>query len=378
MNNAVKKYGLAAAELLIFLVLLFIGLSKRPEVIWQSPSGLAEQMHQQAEEGAAWISEDILLKPGVYRLTIETDREAEAPIYAQIRKGNEAIFRELLDNELVLESGQKYACGSMTVTASMEGVRLQLTGNSGNVQKMEMILERTGQLYSVLAVCYLIVAASMNLLIFLRKAVLEKRVNCRQQTVIWILAATVLLANFPGLTDYITVSGDTMQYLLRMEAYAQGQTEALGSHWYLVLPAIFRKVGFTVQTAWQLFIWCVTVLTAVFSYLALKYCTGNDHTSLAFTILILLNPVRISSFYEDGNVLEWLLMGLVFIPVGLAGLAIRRQKWSPRFVKILSYMLYVLAGLAVICALYLGNDLAFHLEPAYLYDLSDTGWMAYR
>jgi hypothetical protein len=178
----------------------------------------------------------------------------------------------------------------------------------------------------------------------------------------------MVLSLFPNLTDYITLGTDTLWYLARTEAIAFG-ADSPGDLWYLQIPAFFRNCGFTLQTSWQLFLWSITAVTAVSSYLCLKFCWKNKKTALLLTVVFLFWPLRISLLYEQGNVSCWVASGLVTLLFGAVGLVLngKRTALTSR-VKDLGYKLLAVCTVAAgVFSFYRWNGLAFHMAPVYLY-----------
>ena len=359
-----QKRIIYLVELLILLGLVLSGLAKQPETVFQA------QPPKQTD--AAWQSESFALSPGIYEIIMEAELPADSSLTLSAVNQVPGIFRELLANELTMQSGEATLSGRITVTAALEQVCLQIagSGNASEATVKKITVERTGQWNLVLAVCFLIGITLVNLLWYLRQRIAQERISGEQQLVLWGLAAAIVAAVFPGLTDYITVSGDTMWYLSRMEALAEGELSLQAGSIYLTIPAFFRIVGFTVQTSWQLFLWGFTILTAVSSYYYLWLCIRDRKSSLLITVLLLLNPWRASLCYSTGNISGWLGLNLLVLPVGVLLIALQKKAGLGVLRKVLS----VLAVIAVSLTFYQLNDLVFHLEPRYLYELGVWGW----
>ena len=391
-----KNHKLYLAEALILLMLLLGGLFAQKEVVLQA--------------GGGDIQEVLSAGPGVYRYRVEAKIPEGQSLVLSWENPEEQVFRSVLANERVLQGEQSVFEGKITVTAKVEELGVKLTGRGQDIKVDILQVEKTGQLYLVGAVCFLLVAVGLNLLLYLRRLAEEKKITGSQQRVVWAIAAIVVVAAFPNLTDYITVGGSTMEYLT-----GRGNI-------FLLIYAFFRTVGFTVQTAWQLFVWIVTIFTAVGTYICLSRVCEDREVALLGTALYLLLPYRGYCFYVLGEVDTWL--GMSFLPWLICGLAcLRKTKkdsgllpgnitWlivglagfgycilchsgeSARAGQIIlalssmvvswlvcclirkvenkryRNMVIVLLTVIVVCvSLYQMNDLAFYLAPTYLYDL---------
>lgn len=412
-----KKYKLYLAETLIFLALLLCGLFAQKEVVLQAGGGSLQEGLAVENGETVWYSEKLALEPGVYRFRVEAKIPDGQSLVLSWENSEERIFRSVLTNERVLQGPQSDFGGKITITARVEQLRLKILYRGTAIGLENLEVEKTGQLYLVGAVCFLLVATGLNLLLYLRRLVVEKKITGRQQGAMWAIMAIVVVAAFPNLTDYITVSGSTMEYLTG------------GKNLFLLIPAFFRTLGFTVQTSWQLFVWIVTIFTTVFTYVCLSHVCEDGEVALLGTAFYMLTPYRGYCFYVLGDVDIWL--GISFLPCLVCGLAtviariFRLQKekknsgvpvggivrlvvglagfgycilchaGEPRgggqmilavgsmvatylvcrlVQKIVNKryrnMVIVLLAVIVVCvSLYQMNDLAFYLSPVYLYDL---------
>jgi len=418
-----RRCILYVAELIIFLALILCGLLMQSESILKLQ---ADQLKGNAE--GIWVSEELQLKPGVYEVFLEADIPPESSVTLLWEHSDANIFRSILSNAVTMETGQSVFRGKVTVTANVQNVYLKIVGG-GNVSQTilkSLYIDRTGQLYLVYGACFLIGITILNLLLGLRRAIAEGSISGEQQMVMWILSAAVLAAGFPLLTDYITINGDTMKYLLLTERIstmwvAGGVREdviaLLKGNVFLFIPGILRTIGFTVQTSWQLFVWGTHICTAIAAYRCFAGTLRNLPAALMVSMLHLLNPYRTYCFYHLGNVGLW--VGISFLPLLICGVFGLCKKSRKQFLNImvgllgfvycgwsglhLGQMLFSVGSVAcILCtghlvlkikkvfyqklimvfigavvfgvALYQINDLAFYMAPAYLYDLNE--WIA--
>lgn len=418
-----RRCVLYVAELIIFLALILYGLLIGTEGILKLQ---ADQLNGNAE--GIWVSEELQLKSGIYEVVLEADIPPESSVTLLWEYSDANIFRSILSNPMTMEAGQNSFRGKVTVTANVQNVYLKIIGSGNMPQNIlkSLYIEKNGQLYLVYGVCFLIGITILNLLLGLRRAIVEGSISGEQQTAVWILGAAVLTAGFPGLADYITTNGDTMKYLMLAERFSvmpatgifgEDVLALLKGNVFLFIPAILRIIGFTVQTSWQFFVWGIHICTAIVAYRCFAGTLRNLPAALMVSTLYLLNPYRTYCFYRLGNVGLWL--GISFLPLLICGVLELFKKSRKQFLNIMvglmgfaycgwsglhfgQMLLSLGSATCILCtgqlvlkiknafyqklimifiaavvfgvALYQINDLAFYMAPAYLYDLNE--WIA--
>ena len=172
-----QKRIIYLVELLILLGLVLSGLAKQPETVFQA--------QPPKQNDAAWQSESFALSPGIYEIIMEAELPADSSLTLSVVNQAPRIFRELLANELTMQSGEATLSGRITVTAALDQVCLQIvgSGNASEAAVKKITVERTGQWNLVLAVCLLIGITLVNLLGYLRQRIAQERISGEQQLV---------------------------------------------------------------------------------------------------------------------------------------------------------------------------------------------------
>lgn len=376
-RNIGWKWLCYAAGLLLLIGLVAGGFLQKEQAVYQVSSGELARA-----EDAVWRSEAFSLPAGVYRMEVQGTGPEGAKARVSVENGNARVFRELLTETVhVMPEAQEgaLAVGTLTVTSGMDAVYLQVAAEQASVAESvrEITLIKTGKLYWVLAVCLLLLWVPVMVLLWMRTQSKAGGFEKETHWSIWGIAGAAVLSLFPNLTDYLTLGTDTLWYLAQTEKMAFGGEGAL-ELLYLRIPAFLRSCGFTMQTSWQIFLWSVTLVTAVSAYLWLKACWKNQKIALLLTLLFLFWPMRITLLYEQGQVSGWVASSLVLLVLGAAGL-LGTSKVVAK-IKSLSEKKLVWKNILVVATLVSGlvsfyrlNDLAFHMAPVYLYGYPENG-----
>lgn len=327
-----KSTILYAAELLIILVLVLGSLFGKEEEVFRASSGDVFGALTQESGQQMWHSGDMQLKPGVYRIDVRGSIPEGVYLTVALESRETKVFREIMANSVAMRGNSAQFQQQVTVSAGLDAAYLRIVfyGDAAGIALDSVTLTRTSGMYSVLAVCALILMSLVNLLLYFHRLIAEKKISGEQQMVVWVLAATVLLAMFPYLTDYITVGEGANYYLNRIGKvrYFPFEGGSFLGDLCLLLPAILRMLGFTVQKSWQLFLFAITIVTALLTYHCLKSCAEDRKAALLGTMLYVLFPYRIHGFFNSGNLAEGIAM--IFLPPVVCGgyllLAKRRSK----------------------------------------------------
>ncbi len=152
------------------------------------------------------------------------------------------------------------------------------------------------------------------------------------------LAVIAVTASYPLFLDYLLVGHDLPFHLLRIEAIKTGLDQGVFPvkiHPYLAndygyatgvfygdillyFPAILRKMGFSVQMAYQCFVFVVNIATTVISYFCFKKLFNSEKSGMLGSMLYTLSMYRLLNVYTRAAVGEYCAM--IFLPMIFVGL----------------------------------------------------------
>ena len=311
------------------------------------------------EDEAQWqedlcASGEVELEPGVYQVRVRTRPEMEGTLYVEV-VGEESLRRILQGNGVVAFPGEEYTDFEVYATDRVSSVHIQCT-RSGQASWEDLSLVRLNWGNRMALVVGVFAFGLLDTALWWRKRILQGKISSRQQAAFWVLLACVLAAYFPYLTDYFSLGVDTSYHLLRIEGlrdtlaaggpfptrihsyynFAHGTLiPALYSDLFLYLPALLRLTGFSIMTAYKVFVFGVVAAVGVLSYKSIKRCAGDTWAAVAGSAVCLFSPYFLSNLYRRGAVGE--ALALAFVPPVCCGMYLlfteenspsyKRHKW---------------------------------------------------
>lgn len=151
------------------------------------------------------------------------------------------------------------------------------------------------------------------------------------------LFLVILLSCIPLVGNLLIKGDDTLIHLVRLEGMATGflsgqfpvRVEPIlnGGYGYAFstyygsllynIPVFFRLMGFTIQSAYKLYVVFINIATVLVAYYAFKRMFSRRLAVIA-TIMYSLAPIRLVDIYQRGAVGEY--TALVFLPLIIVGL----------------------------------------------------------
>lgn len=152
-----------------------------------------------------------------------------------------------------------------------------------------------------------------------------------------ILAAVILAASVPLGADYVMQGHDVRFHLMRIEGLREGLLSGqfpvrIQPYWldgygyaasvfygdlFLYFPALLRIAGFTVQGAYNTFLFFVNAATCLLAYWSFKKIFRSENAGLLGAALYTLSAYRLTDLYVRSAVGEF--CAIMFLPVLLAG-----------------------------------------------------------
>jgi len=153
-----------------------------------------------------------------------------------------------------------------------------------------------------------------------------------------ILAAIILAASVPLGADYVMQGHDIRFHLMRIEGLREGLLSGqfpvrIQPYWldgygyatsvfygdlFLYVPALLRIAGFTVQGAYNAFLFFVNAATCLLAYWSFKKIFRDENAGLLGSALYTLSAYRLTDLYVRSAAGEFCAM--MFLPVLLAGM----------------------------------------------------------
>lgn len=160
----------------------------------------------------------------------------------------------------------------------------------------------------------------------------------KKRQVLGSLAVIFALSEIPMLLPYIPKGGDLDYHLVRLGAIAQGLSDGqfpvriqpIWNNGYgdaagvmygdilLYIPALIYLAGFTIDFAYKLYVFLISLGTTAFCYLCGREIFGRRKTAVIMTAFYVLSPYRLCDVYARAAVGEY--TALMFLPVIVMGM----------------------------------------------------------
>lgn len=286
--------------------------------------------------GAFLISAPFSLDTGVYDIRITYDTDSDA-VNSFGLKADGAPFRTLFTNEVSLYSGIGEASARAWLSGGTDSLQIYVNYGGGSLTVRDVEILRTNAGSRIFLFWTVAAALLCNGLVIAYERNKERALTLRE-TAAWLAApGAALAACLPLMTDYLFFGADLGFHLLRIEglakALAQWDIPArvedfwLYGHGYansifycdtfLVFPALLRLLGFTVNSAYKLYVTAVNLATAGVAYGCFKGIGKSRAVGVLGCLLYTLAPYRLYNIYNRAAVGEYTAM--IFFPLLLYG-----------------------------------------------------------
>lgn len=338
MVEWIKRHRILLIVQVVLLFALVPSCFKTEELVYSKGASL--YVSEISDEGnITFISDLMNLTKGVYRLKANTQIPEDACILLNV-KNIESDYQSIDCNPVTGYPGQTYVEFEAYVKYDTENVYISCwTDGVGEEAILSLELYKTSLGNRMLLFSLFSLFILLDILIGYRERIHRESVSRESQIVFWTLTVCVFISYFPFLMDYINLGADSDFHLLRIEGLKESLQEMktfpvrVQSYWlydhgyavssfygdlFLTIPAVFRLIGFSIQTSYKMFVFLVTVATAWITYISFKRCTKDTYGALFGSVIYMLAPYRIYNVFGRGAVGEYL--GMVFLPMLMCGM----------------------------------------------------------
>ncbi len=289
--------------------------------------------HQEGDWQNRQIGRNYPLNRGVYQVTVDYEAGiSNNYIFAASEKNPEKTGCD----RLLLERGKKqetflvWISGKVEDFAVLSEYRGVETFSISRIRIQETNLGRWHDLFCVLT-------AGLVLFGVLKLVMTENPLKRKRLAVSGCLVLITLLSSIPLYSRGVYVGHDSGFHFNRIEGVWQGllsgqfpvriQPNWLHGYGYAVsicygdillyIPGFLRLIGFSVQEAYEWFVFLVNGAAAVVSYYCWKKMFGQEKTALLGSFLYTLSIYRLANVYTRAAVGEYCAM--IFLPVVVYG-----------------------------------------------------------
>lgn len=270
------------------------------------------------------------LKAGSYRLQL---------FYAATAEQNAIrIYTDQLSDaekhsvELILASDCHTAAMNLDLPRSVTDLKIAVSyAGAGSLEIMDLSLVSTNARYKRILFYALLICLLLGLLHRFRRS------DSSTRAVMLALAGIFAVSCYPLYVDYLVVGHDIPFHLLRIEGIADGLSAGIfpvkihpvwaKDYGYaagvlygdilLYFPALLRRLGFSVQAAYQLFTAAVNLGTVLLSYACFQRMFRSRRLGLLGSFIYTLSYYRLADTYTRAAVGEYTAM--MFLPLVMLG-----------------------------------------------------------
>ncbi len=280
--------------------------------------------------------ENVALKPGVYNLEIHYRATAEGNQLSVYDTSHET--GTILFGVVSLYTGDNVEVCQMWVLRSTETAKVEVTyGGSGELEIYELSIESTNCGARIWILFVLLGSILINGVFLLRAWDQQYGIDKNRKIVWGVLAVAGLLSCIPIMVDYNLWGDDWGFHLLRVEGLISGLKDGqfpvrIQGNWlrgygyavsifysdmFMVIPVVFRLLGFTVRTSCCLFYMVINFATLLVAYSCFKRVCRDRVIGCVGAVLYTLSAYRMHNLFMRSAVGESLAM--VFLPLVFYG-----------------------------------------------------------
>ncbi|MDO4303556.1 MAG: hypothetical protein Q4D94_06525 [Bacillota bacterium] len=323
-----KERGAVSTYYIIFcileVVLLLIGVFRigREERLYFH---FGEENIQAVEE--MLCTDSIRLDKGIYDITVRFEASEGGSISVSGNgKGPRSIYADIV----WISANDTSKTFQIWANDPLEWFQVKVSSNGGELSVKEVEIRTADQSKSYQMVCWFLKLALVNILVscYLLRNKLKK-----YSVEIMGIAGITFLASVAMMARYILPGHDLSFHLLRIEGLKEGLISGafpvrIQPNWcngwgyavsvmygdtMLILPAVMRMLGFTVQTAYKTFVIMINLMTALTAWYCFYKICRNRYVSLLGSLMYTAAPYRLCCIYIRAAFGEYVAM--MFLPL---------------------------------------------------------------
>ena len=341
-----------------------------PQIAALNEDGTAFQIWNNSKDFTPPVDKDITfsttgsaMRSGAYEVTVQyfSCQTPDAPTFNALHSAGTLKFSSagnpsaISADVLTLDDCHRTVTTRLWVGygAKMQDLTATLTYTEGQLYLYAITLTEQPIYRMTRLVSYLVLAALLNfvLLLLFARGDAEALARRRKLAVPLILAGITVVACLPLFSNYLYFGHDIDYHLQRISAMAAelsyGQfpvrmtTDSLNGYGYanslcycelfLTLPALLYNAWLPLRTCYQIYIFAVTLSTALIAYFSFAKITASRKLGLLGSKLYTLSCYRLVCTYIRASVGEY--TAITFLPLVLVGLYNMYTTEKPRFAQ---------------------------------------------
>ena len=280
---------------------------------------------------------NISLHRGVYLVEIEYYAEVDYAnaVTMTIGENEKACIRM---NDFSLDSYTEKKSCPIWVLDNVSTLSIAPYGSgNGAFEVYGLTIKETHQLTMMLMAILSVIFVLFDVFWMLDEYFTARAQKKTYRKVVFVLGITILFSSLPVMADYIIRGADLMFHLTRIESLKEGLISGqiptrIGSYWlrgkgyassiyyadtFLLLPAVMRMMGFTIQTSYLKYIVFINALTVLIAFFSFYKIFAKHEYGIFAAVLYGMAPYRLYNIYARAAVGEYTAMA--FLPLIILG-----------------------------------------------------------
>lgn len=279
------------------------------------------------------------LEKGIYEIVVHYKTDASSSrCYVEIEDDS---FNPVNCNGITLRGWYEKESFGMYVKEDIDNliINIDYSGDGKlNFRGIEIRQKNQTLSYEVFWIILYMIIIDVILLAAIRKKEIGISVSVSTKKKLFFAVLTIFLSSYPMFMDYLVNTHDICFHIARIEGICQGLLDgqfpvrlnpaSVNQYGYadmifygnifLYIPAIFRMLGFELQTCYQIYVVGINVATYILCYYSFKKIFEDEFVVTVGCILYTLSYYRIIDIYVRGSLGEYTAMA--FLPLILCGL----------------------------------------------------------
>lgn len=347
-----KRWIIILIELLV--IMIFVpGWFKGKELIKEFSS--TDFSNVVSGEESFYTGSSMVVPRAFLEVEVET-KPIDADYWIETKRLDTGTYYGMKCNEIKVFSGDSSVTYEVYVTDKEACISFDIRGAEFTECPIESIrVYNTHRANGVLIVLLLLFFCFVDILIFKRRAIIEKGDSKKELTFAVLFGCTVI-SLIPELNDYISFGSKGMDAIVKIETMLRvlrDKGPLISSHYkdlYLIIPVILRWIGFPIIIAYKANIVIVATVTTLVTYKFVRICRGSTRIAVAITAAYVLCPYRLYVLYNLCDMRQYTMMA--FPPLIIISVICLNKETIKSFLRI-GLLFPILWGLSCITGFFL-------------------------
>lgn len=345
-----KEFRLLLAVEIIILIISIAGLFGKNKIYEYGVDQINCNIGTYSETYQGYLADDtmgavgsvgdftqITLPKGTYNVQLQYVTDTDMENWCEVTSAS-LTEKNLRTNGAQLFSGRNSTNFDMWLLRDATDLTVQAHyDGTGMLAIQGLVIEETNAWNRIQVFCILVFSMLINSVYCYIQYDKAYQIPVKSKNVVFALGMIILFASIPFTLDYVRSAGDLGYHLMRVEGIKDGllngqfpiriSPEWLQGYGYaspifygetiLYIAAMFRLIGFSVTTSYNLFMFVIATATVLIAYECFRKIFKDEYIGVLCSMIYSLSVYRIYKTYYCGSWGETL--GIMILPIILYG-----------------------------------------------------------